>query len=170
MTHWCAFFTIACIYFPFLQAFLAKKKEWLEKTKEINLSSRRQSTLLMHSVHALWSTQATNNECDINVCDISCLRESAIFVCGDSHEISCPRECVCCSPPVSHPVMWSNWVTPPSSLQTLLQFYQLCEERKGRNYRTWCLCETVSRQVKWPHTEEASESQAFTGMFDRSFG
>ncbi|KAK2151359.1 hypothetical protein LSH36_366g04034 [Paralvinella palmiformis] len=33
--------------------FLARKKEWLEKTKELNPSSRRQSTLLLHSVHAL---------------------------------------------------------------------------------------------------------------------
>ena len=36
------------------QDFLAKKKAWLEKTKELHPNSRRQSTLLMHSVHALW--------------------------------------------------------------------------------------------------------------------
>ncbi|ELU17488.1 hypothetical protein CAPTEDRAFT_228357 [Capitella teleta] len=33
--------------------FLAKKKEWLEKTKDLNPQSRRQSTQLLHAVHVL---------------------------------------------------------------------------------------------------------------------
>ena len=37
-----------------MQDFLAKKKEWLEKTKDFNPSSRRQSTMMLHAVHALW--------------------------------------------------------------------------------------------------------------------
>ena len=45
-----AYFLVLC----FVQDFLAKKKEWLEKTKDFNPSSRRQSTMMLHSVHALW--------------------------------------------------------------------------------------------------------------------
>lgn len=43
------------------QDFLAKKKEWLQKTKELIPSSRRQSTQLLHAVHVLWPLTPCSN-------------------------------------------------------------------------------------------------------------